>query len=84
VQVVQEPIGVNLSNLHGTCLGVMRAGSAFGELALISGESRTGTIITREPTIMLSISRPDYLRIMKDALESATKQQVDFLLHFSK
>ena len=51
-------------NLHGE-------GEYFGEMALIDGEPRSATIMTKEPTELLVISRKDFKRVVTSNPEMA-------------
>ena len=44
----------------------LRAGDAFGELAMIEGQPRSATVETLEPTELLSLSRQDFSRFASE------------------
>jgi CRP/FNR family transcriptional regulator, cyclic AMP receptor protein len=45
-------------------ISLLGPGEHFGEMALIDGESRSATIVTTEPTQLLTIRREDFLKIL--------------------
>jgi len=48
-------------------LGVMSAGSYFGEIALLMDSPRTATVEARTPLSVLTLGRRDFDRLLKDA-----------------
>ena len=60
-------------------LAVLKAGSSFGELALIQHASRVASIMCREPTALGVLGRLDYLRILGKAQEAILSRKVDLL-----
>jgi CRP-like cAMP-binding protein len=47
-----------------TQLAVLKAGTGFGELALINDQQRTASILCREPTYLAILERDEYKRIL--------------------
>ncbi len=47
-------------------LSIFKAGDSFGELSLIDGKPRSASAQTLEETILLSIARDDFMRLLKD------------------
>ena len=50
-------------------LGIGKAGSSFGEMALIKNEPRNASIVALENCILISIEKGDYTKIVKDIEE---------------
>ena len=59
VDVVEEGGGESCHSL-----AELGPGQAFGEMALLSGASRTATIRATVPTDLLEIRREDFIRLM--------------------
>ena len=62
-------------------VGQLEAGGSFGELALLQSQPRAATIIALEATEFMTISKQDYLTLLKAADEERLWQKVDFLSH---
>lgn len=62
-------------------LAVLRAGTSFGELALIQHATRVASIMCRETTALGVLGRLDYLRILGKAQEALLSKKVDLLQH---
>jgi len=62
-------------------LAVLRAGTSFGELALIQHATRVASIMCREMTALGVLGRLDYLRILGKAQEALLSKKVDLLQH---
>jgi CRP/FNR family cyclic AMP-dependent transcriptional regulator len=50
-------------------ISLLGAGDYFGEIALIDGEFRTATIVTTEPSEVLTIAREEFHRVLKSSPE---------------
>lgn len=49
------------------CISVLGPGECFGEMALLSGEPRSATVKTTEPTALVRITRGDFLHLVAEA-----------------
>eukprot|EP01137_Pigoraptor_chileana_P019737 Opistho-2@81179 len=58
---------------------VLPAGAGFGEVALLSGERRSSSIVLREPCDFLVVEKVDYLRIMKFLHDKDVQEKQEFL-----
>lgn len=56
--VIMDPEGKEI------VVNLLGPGDCFGEIALIDGETRSATIVTTEPTQVLTISRADFTPIL--------------------
>ena len=62
-----------------TLLTVMRAGSSFGELALINNQPRAASILCREPTHFAVLERDEYKRILGRIDDAKLEAKVQLL-----
>ena len=62
------------SHGHDVRLGLMNAGSYFGEIALLMDSPRTATVEAVTPTSVLGLDRKDFDKLMQDA--SGLKQRL--------
>ena len=65
--------------LEYTQLGVLKAGSGFGELALINDQVRTASILCREPTYLAVLERDEYKRILGRMDDAKLEAKVQLL-----
>jgi CRP/FNR family transcriptional regulator, cyclic AMP receptor protein len=68
--VVMDPEG------REVVVNLLGAGDCFGEIAMIDGETRSATIVTMEPTQVLTIGRADFTPILNS--------NTDLMLHLLK
>ncbi|CDW90548.1 UNKNOWN [Stylonychia lemnae] len=59
-------------------VAILKAGSAFGELALISNKARSATIKTLTETHLLVLNRKDFERVLRRQEEASISKLVDF------
>lgn len=80
--VMAGQVKVVLPDEHGRELVVDQFGRGkfIGELALLSQQPRTATIIATEPTTLLKLARDTFLQV----LETATETQLDSLEDFQR
>lgn len=68
---------------QGVCVAVLEDGDHFGEIALLRNVVRTADVITRTPTVVLSLRRDPLLEIIENypavrqILEQSLKDRVD-------
>lgn len=63
-----------------TQLSVLKAGSGFGELALINDQVRAASILCREPTYLAVLERDEYKRILGRIDDAKIEAKVQLLL----
>lgn len=56
----------NKSTGEEKILSIFKAGDSFGELSLIDGKPRSASAQTLEESIILSITRDDFMRLLKE------------------
>lgn len=61
---------------------VFTAGSAFGEIALLTGQQRTATMVCKDNVICALISRKAFDSVMENYKVNIIKNQVTFLRNF--
>ena len=74
--------GLDITSKYGQYVKVLTGGHSFGELALLHGKPRTGTIITQEETEFLVIMKEDYDRILQRMQSVELENHVKFLRNF--
>jgi len=62
-----------------TQLAVLKAGTGFGELALINDQQRTASILCREPTHLAVLERDEYKRILGRIDDAKLEAKVQLL-----
>jgi CRP-like cAMP-binding protein len=55
---------------------VLTAGEAFGEIALVSNEKRTATILVNEDTDFATINRYEFQRIIRELHENIREKKI--------
>ncbi|KAK9830455.1 hypothetical protein WJX72_011866 [[Myrmecia] bisecta] len=64
---------------YGPCVNVMQFGQSFGELALLHGMPRTGSVVAQEPTEFLVLLKVDYDRMLAKMARAEQAAKVAFL-----
>lgn len=64
------------------CVNVLQVGEGFGELALISNDKRTATILVREDCDLAIINRDTFQKILKAYHEKLKEEKVQDLMKF--
>lgn len=62
-----------------TCVGMLQAGSSFGELALMGDGKRAASVVAAEPITLLCIDREPYQKLMRALHESDLDERSEFL-----
>lgn len=79
VHVLLPSITDNVENYVLTEVKILRAGSSFGELALISKKPRAATIICKEDCNFGVLEKKDFNRILKSNEEKKLIEEMNFL-----
>jgi len=61
----------------------LSVGDAFGEIALINNARRTASIICKEKTLMVTLSKQSYDKILSNLHSKKFMESVNFLKEFS-
>jgi hypothetical protein len=61
-------------------VGTIKAGSLVGEMAMVTGEKRTASVMARIPTVCLAFDRGPFMKI----LETSPQRVIDIFRLFSK
>lgn len=60
-------------------LGNLGRGDYFGDIALINGQARQATCITRSDTCLLTVGKEDFLELYKNRFSVRCVQAIKFL-----
>ncbi|KAL4470100.1 hypothetical protein ABPG72_008759 [Tetrahymena utriculariae] len=74
--VLQQNFGFDI-------IKTIKVGDAFGEIALMNNARRTASIICREETIMVTLSKQSYDKILSNYHQKKFMESVNFLKEFS-
>ena len=69
----------DLTEIYGPCISVLSGGQSFGELALLHGMPRTGTVLCQEESELLALWKADYDEILQTSQARELERQVSFL-----
>ncbi|EAS03972.2 glycosyl hydrolase family 31 protein (macronuclear) [Tetrahymena thermophila SB210] len=74
--VLQQNFGFDI-------IKTLKVGDAFGEIALMNNARRTASIICKEETIMVTLSKQSYDKILSNYHQKKFMESVNFLKEFS-
>ena len=65
--ILEGRVGIKTSSVRGQeiILNILERGEVFGEIALLDGKERTAGAIAMEPTELLFIGRPHFIRFLE-------------------
>ena len=69
----------DLTDIYGPCISVLSGGQSFGELALLHGMPRTGTVLCQDESELLVLWKADYDEILQTSQARELERQVAFL-----
>ena len=70
--------------VDGKKVGLMREGEVFGEMALILNQRRSATIMSNQPTELVSISKENFDELINSSSEKAKKVILELCQELSK
>ena len=70
--------------VDGKKVGLMREGEVFGEMALILNQRRSATIMSNQPTELVSISKENFDELINSGSEKAKKVILELCQELSK
>lgn len=73
--ILEGEVGVRSDAANPEVLARFGAGRFFGELALLSGQRRTATVVATAPSLLLEIDRNTMIRLLRSVPE--VKQAID-------
>ena len=69
----------DLTEVYGPCISVLSGGQSFGELALLHGMPRTGTVLCQDESELLVLWKANYDEILQTSQARELERQVAFL-----